>query len=52
MSFNHFIDTIIELSTTRKFPEASVEIKRYVNDLDRQTVVEIVKEINANIKAE
>ena len=30
---------------TRKFAEASDEIKRYVNDLDRQTVVDIVKEI-------
>lgn len=45
MSFNHFIDTIIELSTTRKFPEASDEIKRYVNELDKQTVIDIVKEI-------
>lgn len=45
MSFNHFIDTIVELSVTRKFAEASDEIKRYVNDLDRQTVVDIVKEI-------
>lgn len=45
MSFNHFIDTIIELSVTRKFAEASEEIKRYVNELDRQTVIDIVKEI-------
>ncbi len=45
MSFNHFIDTIIELSVTRKFSEASEEIKRYVNELDRQTVIDIVKEI-------
>ncbi len=45
MSFNRFIYTIIELSTTKKFSEASDEIKRYVNDLDRQTVVDIVKEI-------
>ncbi len=45
MSFNHFIDTIIELSVTRKFAEASEEIKIYVNKLDRQTVIDIVKEI-------
>lgn len=45
MSFNHFIDTTIELSMTRKFAEASEEIKRYVNELDRQTVIDIVKEI-------
>lgn len=45
MSFNHFIDTIIELSVTRKFAEASEEIKIYVNELDRQTVIDIVKEI-------
>lgn len=45
MNFNNFIDTIIELSVTRKFPEASEEIKRYVNELDRQTVIDIVKEI-------
>lgn len=45
MSFNHFIDTIIELSRTRKFAEASEEIKIYVNELDRQTVIDIVKEI-------
>lgn len=45
MSFNHFINTIIELSVTRKFAEASEEIKRYVNELDRQTVIDIVKEI-------
>lgn len=45
MSFNHFIGTIIELSVTRKFAEASEEIKIYVNELDRQTVIDIVKEI-------
>ena len=45
MSFNHFIDTIIELSVTRKFAEASEKIKIYVNELDRQTVIDIVKEI-------
>lgn len=45
MSFNHFINTIIELSVTRKFAEASEEIKIYVNELDRQTVIDIVKEI-------
>ncbi|MBR2413906.1 MAG: HindIII family type II restriction endonuclease [Clostridia bacterium] len=45
MSFNHFIEIIIELSTERKFPEATEKIKRYVNDLNRQTVIEIVKEI-------
>lgn len=45
MSFNHFIDTIIELSVTRKFAEASEEIKIYVNEIDRQTVIDIVKEI-------
>lgn len=45
MSFNHFIDTIIKLSVTRKFAEASEEIKIYVNELDRQTVIDIVKEI-------
>ena len=45
MSFDHFIATIIELSTARKFPEATEEIKTYVNDLERQTVVDIVKEI-------
>ena len=45
MCFNHFIDTIIELSVTRKFAEASEEIKIYVNELDRQTVIDIVKEI-------
>ena len=45
MSFNDFIDTIIELSVTRKFAEASEEIKIYVNELDRQTVIDIVKEI-------
>ena len=45
MSFNHFIDTIIELSVTRKFAEASDEIKRYVSDLNRQTVIDIVKEV-------
>lgn len=45
MSFNHFIDTIIELSVKRKFAEASEEIKIYVNELDRQTVIDIVKEI-------
>lgn len=45
MGFNHFIDTIIELSVTRKFAEASEEIKIYVNELDRQTVIDIVKEI-------
>lgn len=45
MSFNHFIDTIIELSATRKFAEASEEIKIYVNELDRQTIIDIVKEI-------
>lgn len=45
MSFNHFINTIIELSVTRKFAEASEEIKIYVNEIDRQTVIDIVKEI-------
>lgn len=45
MGFSHFIATIIDLSTARKFPEATEEIKRYVNDLDKQTVVDIVKEI-------
>lgn len=45
MSFNHFIDTIIELSVTRKFAKASEEIKIYVNEIDRQTVIDIVKEI-------
>lgn len=45
MSFNHLIDTIIELSVTRKFAEASEKIKIYVNELDRQTVIDIVKEI-------
>lgn len=45
MNFNLFIDTIIELSVTRKFAEASEEIKIYVNELDRQTVIDIVKEI-------
>ena len=45
MSFNHFIDTIVELSVTRKFAEASDEVKKYVNNLNRQTVIDIVKEI-------
>ena len=45
MSFNHFIDTIIKLSVTRKFAEASDEVKKYVNNLNRQTVIDIVKEI-------
>lgn len=34
MSFNHFIATIIELSASSKFSEATEQIKRYVNDLD------------------
>ena len=45
MSFNHFLEKIIELSTTKKFNKATEQIKNYVNDLDRQTVIEIVKEI-------
>ena len=45
MCFNHFIATITNLSTAMKFSEATEEIKKYVNDLDRQTVVDIVKEI-------
>jgi type II restriction enzyme len=45
MSFKHFIDTIVELSVTRKFAEACDENKRYVNELDRQSPVDIVKEI-------
>lgn len=45
MSFNHFIDAIIELSVTKKFAKASEEIKIYVNEIDRQTVIDIVKEI-------
>lgn len=45
MSFNRFIEIIIELSTTKKFNEATEQIKNYVDDLDRRTVIEIVKEI-------
>ena len=45
MSFNHFIDTIIDLSTAKKFSKAAEEIKQYVKSLDRQTLINIVKEI-------
>lgn len=45
MSFNHFIDIIIELSTTKKFNEATEQIKSYVNGLERRTVIKIVEEI-------
>lgn len=45
MSFNHFIKIIINLATTKKFPEATGQIKNYVDDLDRQTIIDIVKEI-------
>lgn len=47
MSFNHFIGNVIELSASEKFAEAAEQIKSYINDLDRQSVIEIVKEIGA-----
>ena len=45
MSFNRFIDKIINLSATEKFADASVEIKSYVDGLHRDNIIEIVKEI-------
>ena len=43
MSFNRFIEVIVELSSTKKFPEATEHINNYINELDRQTIIEIVK---------
>ena len=45
MSFGNFIKMIVELSETKKFPEATEKIKIYINDLDRKNIIEIVKEI-------
>lgn len=45
MDFDHFIEIIMELSSTKKFIEAAEQIKNYVNSLDAQSLIEIVKEI-------
>ncbi len=45
MSFNPFIKLIVELSENSKFAEATEQIKLYINELDRENIIEIVKEI-------
>lgn len=45
MNFNQFIETIIYLSSTQKFIDATEEIKTQVNNLDKESIIEIVKEI-------
>lgn len=45
MSFNYFMEIVIELSATKKFAEATEQIKNYISDLDKNTLIEIVKEI-------
>lgn len=45
MSFNRFIDTILNLSATKKFADATELIKNYVQELEKQAVIDVVKEI-------
>lgn len=45
MNFENFVSIIIELSKVKKFSEATDEIKDYVSKLNKQTLIEIVKEI-------
>lgn len=47
MDFNCFIDKICYLSSTMKFFEASENIKSLISDLDKDSLVAIVKEIGA-----
>ena len=43
--FNDFIETIIKLSSAKKFAEATEQVKTYVETLNTQSLIEIVKEI-------
>lgn len=45
MCFNRFIEEICNLSATVKFAEATERIKTYVRDLDKDSIIAIVKEI-------
>ena len=45
MGFNDFIETIIKLSSAKKFAEATEQVKTYVETLNTQSLIEIVKEI-------
>lgn len=45
MSFNDFVEKILYLSAHAKFAEASEHIKSYVNDIDGESIICIVKEI-------
>lgn len=45
MSFNCFVEKIINLTATTKFAEAADQIKHYINSLDRTAIIDIVKEI-------
>lgn len=45
MIFNRFIEVIINLSISEKFVEATEKLKKYIDELDRQSIIEIVKEI-------
>lgn len=45
MNFENFVRIIIELSSTKKFAEATDQIKDYVSGLDKQIFIEIVKQI-------
>ena len=45
MGFNHFIETINKLSSFKKFTEATEQVKNYVDNLNTQSLIEIVKEI-------
>ena len=44
MGFNDFIETIIKLSSAKKFAEATEQVKTYVETLNTQSLIEIVKE--------
>lgn len=45
MNFNSFVSLICEYSLKYKFDIASQEIKCAINKFDRQTLINIVKEI-------